>query len=589
MENNKTQAEIYREERKARLAKAAAKKAKKSPALERTKKIVTKVVAIILAVAIALGAVYATLNFFGAPQKMFKVTIADTEYKFSLAEYNYYYYNLVSQYQNTAYQYDTYYGEGSGVAYLGYDYTKAPDAQEYTEELASMTGVTLEDLGNPENPTWADVFKYGAISNIISIKYLVAKAEEAGVTITDGELEEVDKEIASIETTAKQGDYSVSRYLHSNVGKGLSEKILRQILEESYLASSYSTKLQEDLLAAVTDDEINERYELNKDAFDIVTIRLYTIKPEADVASDATEAEKTEAQNKAKTEAKKQAEAFLAAVTDEESFIAQAKKAILSADNDSKTDPDTSTLKEGTSYATLEASSEELAKWAYDDARQVGDKTLVVDENGNCYLAFMKVLPAKDTSVSSSDVRHILIAFPEKNTDGSATETTDEDGNTVTNITDETKAETKKKAQEVLDEYLKNPTEENFIALTKEHTDDVDSDGKPNNDGLYEGVADDGSYVEEFTDWAIDSARKAGDTGLIETDYGYHVMYYVKANEQTWYVTVKNEIFSEDMAEATDDVIIELIENTNIDSALIKWATKQQNKLLATQLLYSGY
>lgn len=580
MENNKTQAEIYREERKERLAKAAAKKAKKSPAVEKTKKIVTKVVAIVLAVVIGISAIYGVLNFFGAPQKMFKVTIADTECKFSLAEYNYYYYNLVSNYQNTAYQYDTYYGEGAGLTYLGYDYTKAPDAQEYTDDMSAMTGVTFEDLGNPEEATWSDVFRYGAISNLISIKYLVMQAEEAGVTLTEEEQKSVDDEISSLEETAKSGDYSVSRYLHVNVGKGLSEKIFRQILEESTLASSYSAKLQEDLLAEVTDEQINERYDLNKDAFDIVTVRLYTIKAEADVASDATEAEKTEAQDKAKTEAKKQADAFLAAVTDEESFIAEAKKAILTADNDSETDPDTSTLKENTTYATLEATSEDLAKWVYDDARQVGDKTLVVDEDGNCHLAFMKVLPAKDMTASSHDVRHILVAFPETEED--------EEGNEIA-LTDAQKAETKATAQEVLDEYLKNPTEENFIVLTKEHTDDVDSEGNPNNDGLYEEVSDNGQYVEAFTNWAIDATRKPGDTGLVETEYGYHIMYYVEANEAVWYETVKNEIYTETLLSQTDDVFVELTEGTNIDSALIKWATKQQNDLFAKQLLYSGF
>lgn len=589
MENNKTQAEIYREERKERLAKAAAKKAKKSPAVEKTKKIVTKVIAIVLAIVIGISAIYGILNFFGAPQKMFKVTIADTEYKFSLAEYNYYYYTLVSNYQNTAYQYDTYYGEGSGLTYLGYDYTKAPDAQEYTDDMSAMTGVTFEDLGNPEEATWADVFRFGAISNIISIKYLAAKAEEAGFTLTEEEQKTIDDQIASDETTAKSNDYSLSRYLHANVGKGLNEKIYRQLLEESSLANSYSTKLQEELLAAVTEEEINERYNLNKDAFDIVTVRLYTIKAEADVASDATEAEKAEAETKAKTEAKKNADAFLAAVTDEASFIAQAKKAILTADNDSKDDADEVTLEENTAYSSLEATSEELAKWVYDDARQVGDKTLIVDEDGNCHLAFMKELPHKDTSTSSHDVRHILIAFPEKNTDGSDTSTKDEDGNTVTNITDETKKATKDKAQGILDEYLKNPTVENFIALTKEHTEDVDSEGKPNNDGLYEEVADNGQYVEAFTNWAIDSARKPGDTGIVETEYGYHIMYYVEANTEVWYETVKNEIFSENLAAQTDDVFVELIEGTNIDSALIKWATNQQNDLFAKQLLYSGY
>lgn len=588
MENNKTQAEIYREERKERLAKAAAKKAKKSPAVEKTKKIVTKVVAIVLAVLIGISAIYGILNFFGAPQKMFKVTVADTECKFSLAEYNYYYYNLVSNYQNTAYQYDTYYGEGSGLTYLGYDYTKTPDAQEYTEDMSAMTGVTFEDLGNPEEATWADVFRYGAINNLVSTKYFALKAEETGITLTEDEQKTVDDEIASLKTTANSNDYSVGRYLHVNVGRGLSEKIFRQILEESTLATAYTTKLQEDLLAAVTEEDVNERYNLNKDVFDIVTVRLYTIEAEAEVASDATEAEKTAAEDKAKAEAKTNADAFLAAVTDEESFIAQAKKAILSADNDSTTDPDTSTLKENTTYATLEATSEDLAKWVYDDARQVGDTTLVVDEDGNCHLAFMKVLPHKDTTASSHDVRHILIAFPDENTDGSATSTTDEDGNTVTNITDETKKATKDKAQGILDEYLKNPTAENFIALTKEHTEDVDSEGNPNSDGLYEEVSDNGQYVEAFTNWAIDSARQVGDTGIVETEYGYHIMYYVEANADTWYETVKNEIYEENLAAQTDDVLVELMEGTNIDSVLIKWATKQQNDLFAKQLLYSG-
>lgn len=576
MENNKTQAEIYREERKERLAKAAAKKAKKSPAVEKTKKIVMKVVAIVLAVVIGIGAIYGALNFFGVPQKMLRVTVADTEYKFSLSEYNYYYFNLVSSYQNTAYQYETYYGEGSGVTYLGYDYTKTPDTQEYTDEMSAMTGVTIEDLGNPEEATWADVFRYAAISNIVSTKYLAAKAKEAGITLTDEEKKTIDEEINSLETNAKSGDYSVDRYLHANVGKGLSEKIVRRILEDNAFATAYTTKLQEDLLAAVTSEEINDRYNLNKDAYDIVTLRKYTFIAEADVADDATEEEKAAAQTAAAANAKTKADAFLAAVTDEESFIAQAKKAILSADSKSDDDPDEKTLLADTTYSTLATTNEEIAKWVYDDARQVGDKTLIVDEDGNCDIIFMKELPHKDTSASSSDVRHILVQFPEN---------TDDDGEKV-ELTDAQKAEYKAEAQAILDEYLKNPTEENFAALAKEKTDDTAS---AENGGLYEEVADDGSYVEEFTNWAIDPTRKPGDTGIVETVHGYHIMYYVEANDEAWYDTVKNEIFNENLAAQTNDVFDKLLKGTNMNSIFIKWATKQQNDLFAKQLLYSNY
>ncbi|MFR8334817.1 MAG: peptidylprolyl isomerase [Oscillospiraceae bacterium] len=44
--------------------------------------------------------------------------------------------------------------------------------------------------------------------------------------------------------------------------------------------------------------------------------------------------------------------------------------------------------------------------------------------------------------------------------------------------------------------------------------------------GLYENVAL-GQMVEAFNDWIFDTSRKAGDVGIVETDYGCHLMYFV--------------------------------------------------------------
>jgi cell division septal protein FtsQ len=91
--NNKSQAELYREERKARLAKAAEKSSKKSAKSIKAKQLATKIIAIVLAVVVGLGAVYGVLSFFDVPQKVIKVSIdnADktTTYKISAGEYNY--------------------------------------------------------------------------------------------------------------------------------------------------------------------------------------------------------------------------------------------------------------------------------------------------------------------------------------------------------------------------------------------------------------------------------------------------------------------------------------------------------------------
>ncbi len=579
MENNKTQAEIYREERKERLAKAAEKQAKKSPKLSKSKKIAGKVIAIVLAVVVALGAVGGVLNFFGVPQKVLKVSIGDSDYSFSVAEFNYYYYNTWYNYHNTAYQYESYYGQGMGASITGYDYTKAPTEQEYTDDMVAMTGVTLEDLGNPENPTWADAFTYAAINNILQVKFGAQKAEEAGITLTEEQEKEINDYIEEARDTAKGNDYSLDRWLHSQIGKGLSEKLILQIQTDSYLATAYFEKLEKDTTNAITDDEISAEYKENTDFYDILSARIYTIAPvEADVKDDATAEEKKAAEDKAAKETKTKADAFINAVTDEASFVKEAQKAILTEDNKSTVKAEESTKAEDIGYAELESVSEDLAKWAYDDTRKVGDKTAIKNGDGSYTLIYLTALPHKDMRVSSSDVRHILVKFDEKK---------DDDGKTVA-LTSTEKAKYKEEAQKILDEFKKNPTVENFAELTKKYTDDVDSEGKPNNDGLYENVADDGQYVEAFTKWAVDSSRKPGDTGIVETEYGYHVMYYVKANDDAWYASVKNAIFSEKYAAVTDDVITEIMKEMKFDGAVLNWAEDNQSKFIA-KIIMSNY
>ena len=466
-----------------------------------------------------------------------------------------------------------------GASLTGYDYTKAPTEQEYTDDMTAMTGVTLENLGNPENPTWADAFTYAAISNILQVKFGAQKAKEAGIVLTEEQEKEIDDYIKDARDTAKSNDYSLDRWLHSQIGKGLSEDLIYELQTDAHLATAYFEKLEKDITNAITDDEINAEYSKNPDFYDILNARIYTISAvEADVKKDATAEEKKAAEDKAVKETKDKADKFINAVTDEESFVKAAQNAILTEDNKSTVKAEESTKAENIGYADLEAVSEELAKWAFDDVRKVGDKTAIANGDGSYTLIYLTVLPHKDVRVSSSDVRHILVKFDEKK---------DADGKAVA-LTSEEKEKYRDEAQKILDEFKKNPTVENFAELTKKYTDDVDSEGKPNNDGLYENVADNGQYVEAFTKWAVDSSRKPGDTGIVETEYGYHVMYYVEANGDSWYETVKNAIFAEEFAKVTDDVMTEIMKEMNLDGPILNWAKDNQNKFVA-RLVMSNF
>ena len=66
-------------------------------------------------------------------------------------------------------------------------------------------------------------------------------------------------------------------------------------------------------------------------------------------------------------------------------------------------------------------------------------------------------------------------------------------------------------------------TEESFAALATEKTADP---GSQSTGGLYENVYP-GQMVEPFENWCFEEGRQTGDTGIVKTDHGYHIMYYV--------------------------------------------------------------
>lgn len=53
-----------------------------------------------------------------------------------------------------------------------------------------------------------------------------------------------------------------------------------------------------------------------------------------------------------------------------------------------------------------------------------------------------------------------------------------------------------------------------------------------------------GQMVEPFETWCFDENRAYGDTGLVQTNYGYHIMYFVDS-EEIWFANVRDLIVSD--------------------------------------------
>lgn len=97
-------------------------------------------------------------------------------------------------------------------------------------------------------------------------------------------------------------------------------------------------------------------------------------------------------------------------------------------------------------------------------------------------------------------------------------------------------------ANEILAQWQEDPTEDNFAALANEKSADG---GSNTTGGLYEDF-NSSTMVEEFTDWSFDPARAYGDTGIVKTTYGYHIMFFVGQTEtKEWIDAVVNAMIDD--------------------------------------------
>ncbi len=131
------------------------------------------------------------------------------------------------------------------------------------------------------------------------------------------------------------------------------------------------------------------------------------------------------------------------------------------------------------------------------------------------------------------DVRHILIE-PEGGKEN-------EDGTEIT-YTDAEWEACRVKAQQLLDQWKSGEaTEDAFAKLAQEHSVDT---GSSADGGLYSQLTKETNFVEEFKAWYLDETRQKGDTGLVKSVYGYHIMYFSNSQD-IWYYTASQQLMAD--------------------------------------------
>ncbi|MCM1545186.1 MAG: peptidylprolyl isomerase [Ruminococcus sp.] len=580
----KTAAELYREERKARLAKAAKKNQKKS-INSAASKTAGKAIAILLVIALLGGICGFAVNQSGVIQKgKVAFTIGDVEV--TQPEYSFYYINMYNQIASNA-QYMAAYGMSSS-----FDSSVAPESQTYGNDFGE-----IEDFPEDKTPTWADYIDFAVKHQLQQFKALVAEAEKLEITLDDEAKKTVqdaiDNYAESAASAAGEGSkFSLSAYLRYCFGKGVSKSLLTKILEEQQLAQMVQNKKTEELKASYTDKQIEKQYKDNINNYAVVTLRSYAFEAEkvkSGEGDDATEATTKETM----AAAKKLANEFSTKATNEDSFKALASEA---AKNDKEyiTD-DSKTLMKDATYNTIASaagSDEKFADWAF-SSKTEKNSTYVVENAETGYTVYMMVNPIhKAADTVTCDARHILIKFPEAEAAKTDDKASDKDAateegkeTTEAETTAPAKEEIKvepldtskykdvtidmgvtadtaknkeafKKAQDVLEEYLNgDKTADAFAELAHKYSEDTGSNEKG---GLYETIESQ-NFVQPFKDWCLKDGRKQGDVGIIEYDdpdnySGYHIMYMDKTEPVTWKDAVLDDLANADLSEYIEEL-----------------------------------
>ena len=586
--------EIYRSERERQDALEAKKLRKQTIAF---------VVVIALCLSIFLG------SFLVSPIKnvIYKNTIAVTvgDHDLTATDVNYFYVDAINNYINQYYYY----------IYLGYiklDMTKPLDKQV----VDSKTG-----------ETWADSFLKTAVENIKSTFGLYDLAMKNSHKLTDEEQKELDELEGNLTSNAKSNGFTnVKEMLQSTYGNGANLNSYLAYYEICTYANSFYTAYEESLKY---DSETLREYEGKESyKYNSYTYAYYLLNTSLFLPDGVTEAKATNEQKKAAQEACKELADQLAAgvYANQDEFDAAINAAIKELkgeelDEDEIPDEEipedeipedeipedeipedeipedeipedeeekeskykySSTKMDDVLFSSvtslfqdwiigkIEAEDDEESKDEDKDdeeepefeTRYEGDMTVIENSTGSGDKKTIKGYyivryeSANDNSYALADIRHVLVKFQGGTTNSSTGTTT---------YTDAEKKAAEDEARKLFNEWLAEGKldEDSFADLAMRHSDD----GNAAEGGLYEGVYP-GQMVEAFNDWCFDEKRQPGDHGIVETEYGWHLMFYVGDNEQSYrdYMVSKDKR-AEDMEEWFDDII----ENSEYEEKTLKY------------------
>ena len=344
----------------------------------------------------------------------------------------------------------------------------------------SEGGTVRDDLLNQIMP--GITFMYAALSDMDKNQFEPTEAQLA--KIEEG-IKGLRDQFAEMAVTSGRG---VRGLLKLYYGPGTSMSMVERDLRNAMMINFYEEEIKGQ--ADLSDAQVEAFYQEHKDQLDVFSYNSYVFKLEKD--DEWTEDEK----EKALEDLKNTAELALSDL--KENAFKDAVLLHLSEEDAKALEEDSDSL------FTRKARAEKITTKIYDfvkeEDRTMGDAIVV---EGTDSMTLVEFKGREKDSFKPYSVRHILIA----------------------NSEDEDKSDKalKMQADQVLEEYMAgDQTEEAFVKLVVQYSKDP---GSVQAGGLYSDVPS-GKMVPEFENWCTEEGRKKGDTGIVKSTHGYHIMYF---------------------------------------------------------------
>ena len=468
------------------------------------------VMVVVLVIAVVVG-VKQTIVGSGIREKN-TVALTVGDHELNNVEMNYFFMDAVNNF------YSSY---GSYAAMFGLDLSK-PLNEQFVDEESGLT--------------WADDFMTSAKDSAASIYALVDAAEAAGYTLSAQEQEALETNMESLNLYATMYGYSnADSYLKAMYGTGASKETYKTYCEKQALASSYYNHYAQTLTYEDADLRTKEAEDFN--AYSSYSYNYYYLGANRFLTGGTTDAEGNVTYSDEETAAsiaaaEEAAKALTAAgITDAAALDAAIAALEINKDTEASSTANTNTL-----YSSINAT---YADWLADSSRKAGDVAYFASGSEDNISGYYVVMfqGATDNTFALKNVRHILVAPEHVHEEG------EEHAEGETYSAEEL-AEAKAVAEEILNQWMSgDKTEESFAALANEKS----ADGDGTTGGLYENVYP-GQMVDPFENWCYDASRKAGDTGIVESDYGYHVMYFSGDSDYVYRdYLIENDLRSADL------------------------------------------